>query len=188
MTTPTSMHGLLASTLLTVLTDWCITRVDDDDDSKVDYVILGKPTGQLRSAKVVSIFMTHPLSLSRGGEEYVSGRSPEGTLGEEQWPEESWGGMRTESWEGAVQVNYRDKKSYDDAMDVIGPITTRITQAINQDSRFTGLRDDMGNMLSSIGTFRAEGVSSGGDNITVDRRWVSWRAFVHVRHGRIILS
>lgn len=180
-----TIENQIASTLKAVLEDWCITNVDVTDPSRANYVILGKPTRELSSAIVVSIYMTHPLALSKGGEWLVEGtprRQPERPY---QWPAETSGGMSTEMLVGAVQVNYREKETYEDAIPILSRVTNRIKQGINKDSRLAWLRDDMGNFMSSIETFRAEGVASGGGNVTVDRHWVSWRAWVHSNKCRI---
>lgn len=187
-TVPDSIEGLLADELKEVLTDWCINYVSADDASRANHVIVGKPTKELRSAIVISIHMQHPLSRTKGGTDLVEGTPRNQSERPYHWPAETWGGMRTEMIVGAVQVNYREKETYEDAMNIIGPIVNRIKQGINQDARLTTLSDDMGNFMSKIETFTAEGVSSGGDNITVDRRWVSWRAFVHSTHARVSLS
>lgn len=173
-----TIEGKVAETLLEVLTDWCINNVDNSDPSRANYVVLGKPTRELSSSIVVSIYMTHPLSMTRGGEWIAEGTPRRQNERPYQFPAEM-GGMRTEMIVGAIQVNYREKESYEDAIPIISRVTNRIKQGINRDSRLKYLLDDMGNFMSCIETFRAEGVASGGGNITVDRRWVSWRAWVH---------
>lgn len=171
-----------------VLTDWCISNVDADDPSRVNYVILGKPTRELSAAIVVSIYMTHPLAMSKGGEWMVEGTPRAQRERPYQFPAELGGGMTTELIVGAVQVNYREKESYEDAVPIISRVTNRIKQGINKDSRLASLTDDMGNFMSNIETFRAEGVASGGSNVTVDRHWVSWRAWVHSSNCRVTVS
>jgi hypothetical protein len=182
------MEGLLAHRLLEVVEDWCIHYVPADDDSRANEVLLGKPTKELRDEIVVSIYMNHPLSSAKGGQDLVEGTPRNQRERPYHWPAETWGGMRTEMLVGAVQVNYRQKEAYEDAMTLIGPVVTRIKQGINQDMRLDHLEDDMGNFMSKIETFTAEGVSSGGANITVDRTWVSWRAFIHSTNERTTLS
>jgi len=105
-----------------------------------------------------------------------------------QWPSETWGGMRTEAIVGAVQINYRDKVPYEEGIQIIGAVNSRIKQAINRDSRLAHLVDDMGNFMSGIQTFRGEGYSSGAKDITIDLRWVSFRAWIHTRHQRVTLD
>jgi hypothetical protein len=188
MTIPDTIEGEIADTMLEVLTYWCITNVDAEDPSRANHVILGKPTSQLSSAIVVSIHMLHPLSLSKGGEDLVEGTPRTQKERPYQFPPETWGGMRTELLVGAVQVNYREKEDYEGAIPIISRVTNRVKQGINQDSRLAYLTDDMGNFMSEIETFTAEGVQSGGDNITVDRHWVSWRAWVHSTHARTVVS
>jgi len=188
MAIPDTIENKIAETMLAVLTDWCINNVDTDDPSRANYVVLGKPTRELSSAIVVSITMTHPLSMSKGGEDLVEGTPRTQKERPYQFPPETYGGMRTELIVGAVQVNYREKEGYDDAIPIISRVTNRIKQGINQDIRLASLTDDMGNFMSSIETFTAEGVASGGDNVTVDRHWISWRAWVHSTNCRISVS
>lgn len=188
MTIPDTIENLIATTMQDVLLDWCVNNVDSSDPSIANHVILGKPTRQLSSSLVVSIHMKHPLSLKRGFEYLVDGTPRSQRERPHQFPPEFSGGMRTELIIGAVQVNYREKRSYEDAIPIISRVTNRVKQGINQDMRLDSLTDDMGNFMSRIETFTAEGVSSGGESTTVDRSWVSWRAWVHSENCRISVS
>jgi len=185
---PESIENLIASTLKEVLTDWCINFVSDDDSSRANNVVLGKPTRELRNSIVVSVYMYHPLGFSKGGH-YVAEGTPRAQRERPyKYPFETWGGMNTEEIIGAVQVNYREKEPYEDAIGIVAPIIGRIKKAINTDDRLEYLEDDMGWSMSSITTFETQGVASGGKNITVDRRWISWRAFIHSSNCRVSVS
>ena len=185
---PESMESLLADKLVEVITDWCINHVPIDDDSRADHVILGKPTDERRDEIVISIHMQHPLGPGQD-QTFLAEGTPRNLMERPyHWPSETWGGMRTEAIIGAVQVNYREKLTQSEGLRIVSAVNTRIKQAINQDIRLKSLTDDMGNFMSSIQTFRGQGYSSGAKDITIDLRWVSFRAWVHTTNQRITLS
>jgi len=178
--TPSSIEPLLATTMQTVLTEWCITDVPEDDASRANAVIIGKPTDELRQDIVVSIHTQHPFGPIRDRDTRVDGVEGGGlSRSPHRFPQETLGGMRTEEIIGCVQVNIRLRKESEDATWLIGPVIERVKQGIDRDKRLIGLEDDLGNYLSIIETFRADGYAGGGGKVTTNFRWVDFRAYVH---------
>lgn len=184
---PHSIQSLIASTIKEVITDWCIDYVPADDPSRADHVVLGKPTRELKDNVVISIYMNHPLGRGADKDEFASGPPRAQDERPYKWPMESCGGMTTEKIIGGVQINYRRKKNYEGAIKEIGPILARIKQGINNDSRLDRLEDDLGSYMSSIQAIRTEGYTSGGGDITLERTWVTFRAWVHTDNSRVAL-
>jgi len=171
------IEAILAHTLHTVLTEWCIDDVSTDDPSRADHVVLGKPTRELRDSKVVSIRMQHPLGPAADKDEVVSG-SPRGQDERGHYfPAETSGGMMVEKIIGCIEVRIREKLSYPDAVEVNASLIERIKRAINTDLRLALLKDDFGVTLFKLETFQATGHASGGGDVSINVRWVDWRAF-----------
>jgi hypothetical protein len=102
------------------------------------------------------------------------------------WPVETSGGMRTETVIGAIQVNIRERESYaDNAKAINAAVIARIRNAINQDASLRPFHDDFGNFVSRVETFQASGYQSGGGNVSINVRWVDWRAVVHSTNCRL---
>ncbi len=179
------IYALIAHTIKEVLEDWCINYVAEDDSSRAQHVLLGKPTGELRSEIVLSVHMNHPLGPEAGRDKSVAGRPMAEDERPYKWPMEWTGGMNTEAILGAVQINYRRRKSYDAALEDVGPIIARIKSGINRDSRLNFLVGDCGGHMSIIETIRGEGYTSGGGDVSLERVWVTFRAWVHTSNRRI---
>jgi hypothetical protein len=177
----------MGETIKEVLLDWCMEYVPEDDPSRVNHVILGKPTRELKDEIVVSIYMNHPLGRSADKDEFASGPPTQEDERPYKWPMETCGGMTTEKVLGGVQINYRRKKGYEDAIKEIGPIIQRVKLGINTDARLKYLEDSLGAFMSSIQAIRSEGYTSGGGDISLERQWVTFRAWVHHDNTRINL-
>jgi len=185
MATPQSLEHLIAHTLLEVLTEACITSVPKDDRSRVNVVKVGKPAEELKQKNLVSIFTVHPLGPGRDEGEIWMGTPTKPNERPEKWPVETVGGMRTDKMIGAVQINVRQNLKAEDAINVVGAITFRVTQAINRDPRLRTLTDDFGDFMSSITTFKRYGYESGGGMTSLYRRWIDWRARTHTPNSRV---
>lgn len=185
MTVPVSVESILGDKLKDVLTRWCITDVPSDDESRANHVILGKPTTQLRDNVVISIHTEHPLGPTLDKDHSVTGGTTRGN--EERpykWPAETTGGMRNKVVVGAIQVNIREGFPYDIAKAINGAVAARVEAAINQDSQLDAFSDDFGNFMSRIETFQASGYQAGGGNVSINIKWIDWRAFVHSTNCR----
>ena len=175
---------MLADKLLDAITRACRTDVSEDDESRADHVILGKPTTELRDAIVVSIHTEHPLGPV-SDKDFTAMGTPRGEDERPyKWPSETTGGMRTKEVIGAVQINIREKVPYDTAKAINSAVANRIEIAINQDAVLRSFSDEFGNFCSQIDTFRASGYQSGGGNVSINIRWIDWRAFVHSTNCR----
>jgi len=172
------MEAVLGQQLKTVLEKWCITNVAADDDSKADAVVLGKPTSELRDPIVISIHLQHPLGIGADKDTLAAG--PPRARNERSWtfPAEIGGGS---IWKiiGTVQVNIREREAYEDAIETIASVIERVRAAINQDASLVPLKDDFGNTVIVLETFQAEGYAGGGGEVSINFRWVDWRAFCH---------
>lgn len=177
------IEAVLAQKLYEVLTKWCIIDVAAGDPSRADAVVLGKPTRELRDEIVISIHMQHPLGPSADKDELVSGAPREPDERPWNWPKE-FGGGKTEKIVGAVQINIRQKLSYDEAVEIIASVVERVKAAINQDRDLIPLKDDWGNTLLVLETFQASGHAGGGGEVSINLRWIDWRAFIARRDCR----
>lgn len=184
MAVPQSIESLLGDKLKSVLTERCITDVSDDDESKANHVILGKPTTELRDNIVISIHTEHPLGPIADKDHIVMGTPRSDEERPFKWPAETTGGMRSKVVIGAVQVNIREKLPYETAKAINGAVASRIEAAINQDGELDAFHDDFGNFMSRIETFEASGYQAGGGNVSINIRWIDWRAFVHSTNCR----
>jgi hypothetical protein len=182
MPIPQSMEALLAHTLLDAITKRCITDVPPDDSGRTDQVVLGKLTRELRDENVIAVHMQHPLgpSIDRDG---MAG-APRNQDQPWDWPPETLGGMRTERIDGAVEIRLRKKLEYTDAVDIFAVVIQRVKDAINREESLRTLTDQMGNTMSIIEAFEAPGYAAGGGNVSINIRWVNWRAFVHSTNAR----
>jgi hypothetical protein len=170
--------------MLEVITEACQTNVPTDDKSRVDVIIIGKPTEELRKRNVVSIHTTHPLGPSKDTEEIMMGTPTKPNERPYKWPPETFGGMRTDKMIGAVQINLRQNVRAPEAVPLIAAIETRIKDAINRDHRLRIVQDDFGYTAHLIETFKAIGYASGGGKTSLHRRWIDWRATVHSTNCR----
>lgn len=177
------IEAVLAQKLYTVLTQWCITDVAADDPSRADAVVLGKPTRELRDEIVISIHMQHPLGPAADKDELVSGTPKQPDERPWNWPKE-FGGGRVEKVVGAIQANIRQKLPYAEAVEIIASVVERIKAAINRDKDLASLDDDWGNTLLVIETFQASGHAGGGGGVSINLRWIDWRAFIARRDCR----
>jgi hypothetical protein len=168
------IESVLAEKLLEVLTKHCITDVTDD--SEADHVILGKPTEELRESIVISIHMQHPLGPSADTDAIMVGTPRQVNERPDRYPAE-FGSI---IWKiiGAVQINVRQRESYDEAIKIISTIYERVKYAIDNDPDLASLSDDWGNTMFRLRTFQAAGYASGGGDISINIRWVSFRADV----------
>ena len=178
------IEAVLAQKLHEVLTKWCITDVAANDPSRADAVVLGKPTRELRDEIVVSIHMQHPLGPSADQDELVSGTPRQPDERPWNWPKE-FGGGKVEKIVGAVQLNIRQKLSYDEAVEIIASVVERVKAAINRDRDLVPLADDWDNTLLVLETFQASGHAGGGGEVSINLRWIDWRAFIARRDCRI---
>ena len=172
------IEAVLAKALHAAVTKWCITNVPVKDESRANWVVLGKPTRELRDNIVISIHMQHPLGPNADTDNIVSGKPT--TSGERPWdfPKELGGG-RMEKYLGCVEINIREREAYEDAVNVISSLYERVKAAINRDPSLVPLEDDWGNTLMVLETWQAYGHESGGGSVSISRRWVDWRAFVY---------
>jgi len=184
MTVPQSIESILGDRLKDALTRWCITGVPLDDESRANHVILGKPTTQLRDNVVISIHTEHPLGPISDTDHIVMGTPRTNEERPFKWPAETTGGMRSKVVIGAVQINIREKMSYELAKSINGAVAARIEAAINQDAELDAFGDDFGNFMSRIETFQGSGYQAGGGNVSINIRWIDWRAFVHSTNCR----
>jgi hypothetical protein len=182
--TQRGIEAILAEALLEVLTEWCITNVPTSDPSRANHVVLGKPTRELRDANVVSIHMQHPLGPSADKDERVSGTPRGQDERGHYFPAETLGGMIVEKIIGAVQVNVRQKLAYTNAIEINASIVQRVKAAVNRDKQLVPLKDDFGTTLFKLETFQAAGHASGGGNVSINIRWIDWRAFSSVTNCR----
>lgn len=184
MAVPQSIESELGSRLKEVLTRWCITDISADDESRANHVILGKPTTQLRDNVVISIHTEHPLGPVSDKDHIVMGTPRSDDERPFKWPAETTGGMRSKVVIGAIQINIREKLSYETAKAINGAVAARIEAAINRDSELDAFADDFGNFMSRVETFQASGYQAGGGNVSINIRWIDWRAFVHSTNCR----
>jgi hypothetical protein len=184
MPTPTTIEGLIATVMLDVLTQYCITDVDDDDASKVNEIIIGKPTEELRKKNVLSIHTVHPLGPESDTETIMMGTPTRPNERPYKWPTETLGGMKTYNMIGAIQVNLRQNVRAPDAIPLIAAIETRVKIGINRDPRLDVLKDDFGYVAHLIETFQGRGYASGGGKTSLHRRWIDWRATIHSPNWR----
>lgn len=180
--TPKTVEAMLAHKMHEVLTDWCITRVEDD--SKARSVIIGKPTKEMGRPPVISIHTQHPLGPGKDTDRMAMGTPTSVAERPDKWPVETIGGMRTDVIIGTIQINFRKPKSAAESSWAIGAIAARVRNAINQDARLAPFKDEMGNFMSKLVTFQHSGHTGGGANITTHIRWVDWRATVHSTNCR----
>lgn len=184
MPTPQSVEAMVAVAMRDVLIDHCITRVDNDDKSKADIVIIGKPTEELRKKVVLSVFTVHPLGPKEDTETIMEGAPTKPNERPYKWPPETIGGMRTYKMLGAVQINLRENVDGTEALSLIGALESRIRRAINNDQRLWVFRDDFGSMVHLIEVYQASGYASGGGDTSLHRRWIDWRATVNSSNRR----
>ena len=177
------IEAVLAQELYKVLTKWCITDVAANDPSRADAVVLGKPTRELRDEIVISIHMQHPLGPSADRDEIVSGTPRQREERPWIWPKE-FGGGKVEKMVGAIQVNIRQKLAYDEAVEIISSVVERVKAALNTDRDLVPLSDDWGNTLQVLETFQASGHAGGGGEVSINLRWIDWRAFISRRDCR----
>lgn len=181
---PTSIIPLVAETLHEALLRECKTSVPTSDPSRADHVIIGKPTTELRDNIVVSIHMNHPLGPGSDTDANISGPPMSSKDRPLKFPAETSGGMRTELIIGAVEIRTRQRLEFSEAMWVEGAINARIKGAINQAPELRYLKDDFGNFMSRIETFKHSGYTSGGGKVSIGAGWVDWRAVVHTTNCR----
>ena len=175
MPVPTAIEAMIVSNMKTALTEWCITDVDSDDDSKADYVIIGKPTEELSDEITVSIHVRHPLGIGVDRDKDVTGIS---TKTRWKFPGETFGGARFEEIVGTVQIRARKDLTYEDAILLFAPLTNRVLDAINTDYLLTSLEDSTGRRMFQIEAFRREGYESGGGEVSLDTQWIDWVAYI----------
>lgn len=184
MSTPSVIEDMVAQALLEVMTDICITQVPDDDKSRVDVVIIGKPTEELRKRNVLSVHTVHPLGPPKDTEDIMMGTPTKPNERPYKWPTETMGGMRTRKMLGTVQINLRQNVRAPDALPLIGAIESRVRRGIDMDIRLRGFKDDFGNFMHQVETYEAYGYASGGGKTSLHRRWVDWRGTVHSPNWR----
>jgi len=184
MPTPRVLENMVAQTMLLVLEDICIDQVDSDDRSKVDIVIIGKPTEELRKRNVLSIHTVHPLGPPKDTEVIMEGAPTKPNERPYKWPPETIGGMRTRNMFGTVQINLRQNVKAPEALALIGAIDSRIRQGVDRDPRLRSFKDDFGNFMHLIQTYQAYGYASGGGKTSLHRRWVDWRGTIHSPNWR----
>ncbi len=180
MVTDRGIDSVVAHKLVEVFRDRCIESVPDDDDSKADHVVLGKPTVERRDEIVIAVMMEHPLGRSQSTDKVLSSWSH--TSDEEArpytFPPESIGGMLVDVIIGTVWISIREMEDYEDSIDIISSVAERVRAAINRDSRLKRLCDDFGNMLFKLETFRGQGHETGGKGVAINHRWVDFRGLV----------
>lgn len=184
MAIPQAVESILADKLKDVLTRWCITDVADDDESRVDFVIIGKPTKELRKKNVVSVHTDHPLGPSRDTDFQAMGTPRSSQERPYKWPTETTGGMRTKQITGAVQINIRQDTNYETAKAINSAVSTRVEMGINRDAALRSFYDDFGQFVSIIDTYEGLGYQAGGGNTSINIRWIDWRAIVHSENCR----
>lgn len=184
MATPKAMESLLGDTLKEVLTDYCINNVDSDDTTKANYVVMGKPTSELRSAIVVSVHMQHPLGPDKDVDKLVEGAPRSAEERPLTFPRESIGGATFEMITGAVQVRIKEGKNHQAALNTKSVTVDRIKKAIKTDSRLRVLKDDLGNTMTWIEVFRHSGHAAGGGEVSIFIEWVDFRAIVVSSNSR----
>jgi len=172
------IESVLAAALKTVVTKWCITDVAADDPSRANWVVLGKPTRELRDDIVVSIHMQHPLGINADKDAMVSGKPTTTAERPWDWPKELGGG-KVEKYLGCIEINIREREEYEDSVSIISSVYERVKAAVNRDPDLVPLTDDWGNTLMILETWQAYGHESGGGAVSISRRWVDWRAFVY---------
>jgi len=176
--TERGIEDYLGTLLKVVLNEALITNVDASDDSRANEVVLGKPTTERRQPKVVSIWIHHPLSLSKDMDEDVDGRR---SSGDPNWWPSEMGADRygMERIIGAIQINIREQLEYSDALQIISSLKRRTVKALDTDARLkVNLTDDFDFTMIKFETFQAAGVDSGGQRTSIHNEWVSWRAYV----------
>lgn len=183
--TPEPYEAILLRKLRTAITEYCVDNVDEDDPSRVNHVIIGKPGRELRNPPVVSISLTHPLGPSKDTDKLVSG-TPRGNNDERpyKWPPMTMGGQRVDMLKGTVQVNIRENMSAEEASFVSGAIANRIVKAINEHPELGAFMDDFGFFVTDIESWRRYGYEFGSNRITTGVFWVDFRAFVHSTNVR----
>jgi hypothetical protein len=177
-TTPKTIEAMLAETIKDAVEKKCVTEIPDDDDSRADHVIIGKPTRELRDEMVISIHMRHPFGPRMDKDTAVHGLPRSSDSGPWVFPAETMGGMRVERIIGCVQIRLRKRQNAEEASWLFEPVKERIRQAINCDASLSSLSDDFGNTMFWIETFRATGYDSGGGEVSLTNQWVDFRAFV----------
>lgn len=178
MATPKAIESLIADTLKIVLTDWCITNTDTDDETRADVVMIGKPTRELRNNIVISIHTSHPLGPTRDNDRLVEGPPRAQSERPLYFERETTGGARVEMLFGAVQIRIRKNQEHQEALNVIAVSETRVKQGINMDSRLRVLHDDFDSTMVWIETFEQPGYAAGGGDTSIFIRWIGWRAVV----------
>lgn len=178
MAIPKAIESLIADTMKVVLTEWCITNTDEDDTTRADVVMIGKPTRELRNNIVISIHTSHPLGPSRDNDRLVEG--PPRTQSERPlyFERETTGGARTEMMFGAVQIRIRESQDEGSALNTVAVADTRIKRGINMDSRLRSLTDDFGSTMILIETYEQPGYAAGGGDTSIFIRWIGWRAVI----------
>ena len=184
--TPTSIEALMADRIHDAVERWCKTDVPLDDEARANEVIIGKPTVEIKKDIVLSVHMQHPFGPVRDRDTTVSGAGTGGLTGRPYFfPMETMGGARIEEVVGCVQVRIRKKMKYDDAVWLIAAVIERAKQAINRDTTLRRISDDLGNTMFLIEAFRVDGYESGGGRMSVNFRWVDFRAYVTCTNCRI---
>jgi hypothetical protein len=176
--TPKDIESLIADTLETVLTDWLINEVSTHDQSRANWVIIGKPTKELRDPITISIHTQHPLGPDKDTDKLVEGRPRSAQERPLQFFRETSGGARQEMMFGAIQVRIRENLPPKTALNLKGAVVDRIKKAINRDTRLKTLTDDLGNTMFWIETFKHSGHASGGSDVSIFIEWIDWRAAV----------
>lgn len=178
LTTPSTIEALIAETIQAAVEARCITDVPEDDESRANHVIIGKPTRELRDELVISVHMQHPFGPRLDRDQNITGTT--GVPGPRPWkfPAETIGGATFEEIIGCVQIRLRQRTSLEDAMWIFSAVKERVKQAINLDKSLKTLTDGMGNTMFLIETFRAIGYDSGGAEVSLTTQWVDFRALV----------
>jgi hypothetical protein len=179
------MESLLADEMETVLTDWCINDPDEDDDTKANNVIIGKPTRELRNKIVVSIHTNHPLGVGSDKDRLVEGPPRSGDERPLYFERESTGGARVEMMFGAIQIRIRQDSNHKQALNFVAVNEDRIKKAINRDSRLRVLEDDLGNTMVWLETYESPGYAAGGGDTSIFIRWIGWRAVIVSSNTRL---
>nr|NIV40059.1 hypothetical protein [Anaerolineae bacterium] len=63
----------------------------------------------------------------------------------------------------------------------------RVKAAINRDADLNSLSDDFGNTMHVLETFQAVGYAGGGGDVSINFRWIDWRAFIHRTDCRTVV-
>lgn len=166
--------------------DACKDDISEDDPSRADHVIIGKPTDELADETVVSVFPQHPFGEREDADEQMTGLIPGPySGGPYNFPAETIGGMRVDKMIGAVQINCRLDLPASEAVWINAVIKQRVANVINQSVLLEhGIEDDMGNFLWHIETFRSFGYDGGGGEVSTHTRWVGFRAYIAYRNDR----